>query len=91
MKKTKKARKVINIFTREAITELPFQKDAATAILNYLLKYGELKGSYKKVTVAEHVILDAVLQYVANASGTNANDMFVRALTEIDPSFGEAL
>ena len=72
--------KVINMFTKKELSEVRFQEDAALSIISHLLKYKT--HEFMEITMSERVIIDSVMQYVANASGTNVNDMFVRALTK---------
>lgn len=78
--------KVINIFTGEELTELPFKAKAAKSVIKHLLNFKA--ENFTKITMEERVIIDAVLRYVANASGTNANEMFIDVLTKIEAEFG---
>jgi hypothetical protein len=80
--------KVISIFTKKELKELPFQEDAALEIIKYVLSYKE--DNFLKISMAERLILDSILRYVANASGTNPNQLMVDALQEILPTFGDA-
>ena len=81
--------KVINIFTKKEIIELPFDRQAAQNVMGYLLNYKA--SDFMNLTMSERLIIDHILNYVANASGADSNEMLIHALTEIDPSFGEAL
>lgn len=79
---------VIDIFTKKELTELPFKKRAARDIVKHLLNFKS--KDFMRITMEERVIIDSILRYVANASGANANEIFVKALTEIEPDFGDA-
>lgn len=62
--------KVISMYTRQEITSSPFQKEAAEAIIDHVLKFNA--GNAGQITISERIIIDFVVRYIRNASGTNA-------------------
>lgn len=79
--------KVISILTKKELTQLPFDKDAALAIIGHLTKFKE--KDFNKFTMAEKFIMGAVIKYVANASGATPKELYIKAVSKIESLIGD--
>jgi hypothetical protein len=69
--------KVIEIFSKREMTEMPYTIENAQDIIDYLIKYKNPRTG-DGITNEEFVIIDQLLRIVENNSGTNRADVFER-------------
>jgi len=72
-----KLAKVVNIFSKQEITEMPYSMESASDIMLYLMQYGNPRTG-DPVTQKEMTILDNLLSMVENNSGILREEVLER-------------
>jgi hypothetical protein len=74
--------KVIDMHTRKEVTETFFQRDAALAFVEHLIKFKI--GDLKSITVAERRLAGYLFDYIANAAGVTPEELYQEAKHKIE-------
>jgi hypothetical protein len=72
-----KTAKVIDIFTKKEVTQVPYASKDAQDIMEYIIKYKNPRTE-KEASKEEMAIVDTLLYFLENNSGTLREDLMER-------------